>query len=136
MTQNMTLYYVLSNQHPYSIAYFENTKINAYPCNATICNSFNFDFPSQKIHKIILLKNYLQSEHSYRYHNSDLNIMLIQDTITLEFSLEVDCCILGVVDQEVVFDGPCPQTGGPYSGRFLQVQQTDLGYSRVPFPVL
>lgn len=56
MTQNMTLYYVLSNQHPYSIAYFENTKINAYPCNATISNSVNFDFPSQKIHKIILLK--------------------------------------------------------------------------------
>lgn len=66
--------------------------------------------------------------------------MLIQDPITmkslLEFGLEVDCCILGVVDREVVFDGPCPQAGGPYSGRFLQVQQTDFGYSRVPFPVL
>lgn len=66
--------------------------------------------------------------------------MLIQDLRTmkslLEFGLEVDRCILGVVDREVVFDGPRPQAGGPYSSRFLQVQQTDLRYSGVPFPVL
>lgn len=43
--------------------------------------------------------------------------MHIQDPITmkslLEFGLEVDRCILGVVDREVVFDGPSPQAGSP-----------------------
>lgn len=66
--------------------------------------------------------------------------MHIQDPITmklrLEFGLEVDCCILGIVDRKVLIDGPRPEAGSPQSGRFLQVQQTDLGYSRVPFPVL
>lgn len=143
----MTCYYtkivycILSNFLSASLQYCIFLEhYNAYLCNATICNSVNFDFPSQKIYKIILLKNFHQSEHSQRYHNSELNGMLKQALITmkslLEFSLEVDCCILGVVDWEVVFDGPRPQAGGPYSGRFLQVQQTDLGYSRVPFPVL